>query len=195
MLPRSGEAVEHTCETVIGPPPPEGVVAKHKRHGHKYRRKPLQPIKFQTELSLAGLVEDTATTVITTPALEHDFDIVSTDLLCAIRDQTLGVGPIEFGLAMQDYTGAEIVEALDATPLGPYGTEMERSRRAVRSYGQFAGEVTPEIVNDGLPICRRMFLRVAAGKSAADVFFINRDPTTKVAGVAEIIGVHWGRWR
>lgn len=167
-------------------------MAKHKR---RYGRA-LVPIKFQTEIDIAGLAENVATTAITTPALDNDFDVISTDLMVALRDQTVGIGPIDFGLAMVDYTGAEIVECLDASPIGPYGPEMERSRRKVRTYGQFSGQDAGlETVNDGKPIRRRMFLRVAAGKSAADVWLVNRDPTTKTAGVAEIAGVHWGRWR
>ncbi len=165
------------------------------KHRRRYGRA-LVPIKFQQEIDLAGLAENVATTQVTTLALDNDFDIISTDLMVALRDQTVGIGPIDFGLAMVDYTGPEIVECLDASPIGPYGPEMERSRRKVRTYGQFSGQDAGlETLNDGLPIRRKMFLRVAAGKSAADVWFVNRDATTKTAAIAEISGVHWGRWR
>ncbi len=164
-------------------------------HRRRRRGRALIPIKFQTEVDLAGLAENVATTIVTTAALEQDFDVISTDLLVALRDQTVGIGPIEFGLAMQDYTGPEIVEAVDASPLSQYGTEMERSSRKVRTYGQFSGELVDETVNDGVPIRRKMFLRVPAGKSAADVWFINRAAVSKTAGTAEITGVHWGRWK
>ncbi len=169
------------------------LVAAAKR---RRRSRPLVPIKFSTEVGLGTLATDTGLTTVSTGALEHDFNIVSTDLTVNMRDHTAGEGPIEFGLAMVDYTAAEIVEALDASPLGPYGPEMERSRRKVRHYASFDGSAAFAEVNDGKPIRRKMFLRVPAGKSAADVWFINRDPAALTTGtVMEITGVHWGRWQ
>jgi len=159
------------------------------------RNRALVPIKFNLELDLASLATDTVTTGVTTGNLDNDFDVISTDLLCNMRDQTVAQGPVQFGLAMSDYTGPEILECLDATPLGPYGPEMERSRRKVRIYGSFPSEEADESVNDGVAIRRKMFLRVAAGKAAADVWVVQRSGGNKTAGILEVQGVHWGRWR
>ncbi len=160
------------------------------------RRQPLVPLKFQVQLALSTLGNDTALEVGCIPALQQDFDVISTDLIAALREQTAGEGPIEFGLAASDYTVAEIVEALDATPLRQVSVEMERSKRRVRSYGQFAGLVTEETMNDGNPVRRKMFLRVAAGMTTANVFVVNRSGSTLTTGtILEISGTHWGRWK
>ncbi len=172
------------------------VIAARRRRGRA-----LVPLKFSTELGLGTLAADTALTTVTIGALEHDFDVISTDLTVVPRGGTAGEGPIEFGLNMADYTVAEITECLDASPLGPYGPEMERSRRKIRHYATIADLALasaggPEAVNDGLPIRRKMFLRIPAGKSPAEVWFVNRDSVALTTGsVMQIDGVHWGRWK
>ncbi len=167
-------------------------LAARRRRG----RRALVPVKFTTELGLGTLAIDTVITV-ASGALEHDFDVISCDLTVTMRGHTSGEGPIEFGSAMQDYTAGEIQEALDATPLGPYGPEMERSRRKVRHYATFDGGGVTGEVNDGEPIRRRMFLRVPAGKSAIDIWArqtgVSAGLTTGT--VLEIKGVLWGRWK
>ncbi len=162
------------------------------------RSRPLVPLKFTTELGLGTLAANTVVTTSTIPALEHDFDVISTDLTVIPRGGTAGDGPVEFGLGMVDYTVAEIQEALDASPVSPYGPEMERSRRKIRHYGTIGdiGVGVEDPVNDGLPIRRKMFLRVPAGKSPAEVWFRNTDSVALTTGsVMEIKGVHWGRWK
>ena len=159
---------------------------------------PLQPINFAATVSLGTLVSGVAVEVVTVDSLEQDFHIVSTDLLCSIRDHTAGEGPLDFGLAQQGYTVTEIVECLDASPLSQYGPEMERSRRKVRVYGRFDGNDTDEEVNDGEPIRKKMFLR-AFGHStfaAALVWVVNRSGATLTTGtVLNIQGTHWGCWQ
>ena len=156
------------------------------------------PIRFNTQVSLGTLANDVAVEVTTVDSLEQDFDIVSTDLLCTMRGITAGEGPLDFGLAQQGYTVAEIVECLDASPLSQYGPEMERSRRKVRLYGRFIGNSDEDDVNDGLPIRKRMFLK-AFGHStfgAASVWIVNRSASALTTGaVMEIQGTHWGRWK
>ncbi len=158
---------------------------------------PLQPIKFVTTLNLATLASNTALTTPTVDSLEQDFHIVSTDLLCSLAEMTINEGPLDFGLAEQGYTAAEIVECLDASPLSQYGPEMERSKRRVRLYGRFPGDAISQEVNDGESIRRKMFLRTfgTSNFAAARVFIVNRDsnPLT-TGGILKISGTHWGRW-
>ncbi len=162
------------------------------------RRRGLVPLKFNAEVALGTLGADVATSVATVAALEQDFDIVSTDLTCSIANHTAGEGPLDFGLQQHDYTLAEVVEALDASPRSQYGTEYERSLRKVRHYGRFSGEGTDETVNDGEPIRKKMFLRAFAGQNdeAARVYIVNRSGGGLTTGtILEIQGTHWGRWK
>ncbi len=162
------------------------------------RRGSLVLIRFDVQVALGTLADNVAVEIVTVDSLEQDFDIVSTDLVCAIRNHTANEGPLDFGLAQQGYTVTEIVECLDASPLSQYGPEMERSRRKVRLYGRFAGNETEETVNDGEPIRKRMFLK-AFGHStfaAASVWIVNRSGATLTTGcILEATGTHWGRWK
>ncbi len=160
------------------------------------RRQSLQPLKFGFEMSLTTLASNAGQLASTIAALEQDFDIVSTHLLIAMRDHTANEGPLEFGLAERNYSTAEIIEALDASPLSQYGTAWERSKRKVRSYGMLSGAEGDETPNDGLVIKRRMFLRAASGQVPANMFVINRDSAALTTGtVIEVTGTHWGRWK
>ncbi len=160
------------------------------------RSRSLVPLRFQVQLALSTLGNDTALLVGMIPAIQQDFDIITTHLLVAMREHTAGEGPVEFGMAASDYTTTEVVECLDATPLRNSGVEMERSRRKVRTYGQISGAAADEVPNDGLPIKRRMFLRIAAGMTTGNFFAVNRSGSALTTGsILEITGVHWGRWK
>ncbi len=154
------------------------------------------PLKFNTQLALLTLANDVAVEVTAIPALEQDFEIISTHLLMNLREATPTEGPIEVGFAASDYTVGEIVEALDASPLRNAGVEMERSRRKVRSYGSFKGQLAQEELNDGLFVKRKMYLSISAGQVTGSVFAVNRSGSALAGGtILEISGIHWGRWK
>ncbi len=164
-----------------------------KRHGR--RRSALVPIKFTISVPLSTLANVTAIFA-PTPTLVQDFDIISTDLVCSISGLTVGEGPVDVGLAAGIYTAAEVGEALDASPTSQYGTEMERSKRQVRAYGSFSGEVAEETLNDGEAIRRKMFLRGISGQPLANGFARNRSGAALTTGATlRLQGTHWGRWK
>ncbi len=161
-------------------------------------RRSLQPVKFAAQLALSTLGSATIIATPTVDNLKQDFDIVSTDLVCMIRDLTPGEGPLLFGLAEESYTVGELGEALDASPLSQYGTAQERAGRKVRTYGAFEGVDAEETVNDGRAIRRKMFLRAIGGASSAmaQVWIRNLSGATLTTGaILEIQGTHWGRWK
>ncbi len=158
-------------------------------------RASLVPLKFDTAIALSTLANDAVITA-ASQTLEQDFDVISTDLIISIDAQTVGEGPIEVGMASGIYSTAEIAENLVAEPLSQYGPEMERSRRAVRHYGNFVAQDVNEILNDGKPIRRKMFLRCAAGQPMADMWARNNSGSALTGGaVVTFSGTHWGRWK
>ncbi len=168
-----------------------------KRHG-RGRRAALVPLKFTISVNLSTLAANAAILADTVAGLLQDFDVVSTDLTAVLRNHTAGEGPIDFGLNAQQYDAAEVVEALDASPLSQYGTAQERSNRRVRHYGTFSGSQTEEEVNDGEPIRRKMFLRAVGGTSTpvAQVWIRNLSGATLTTGSSvSVQGTHWGRWK
>ncbi len=162
------------------------------------RRASLQPLKFTVDLALVALASGAAISVATIDSLEQDFDIVSTHMTLSIRNHTAGEGSIDVGLSEQGYTNAEIVEALDASPLSQYGTAWERSNRKVRLYGTFAGLDTEEVLNDGESVAKRMFIKGFAHSTfaVARVWARNTSGSVLTTGtVLHIQGTHWGRWK
>ncbi len=154
------------------------------------------PVRFTGQILLGTLANETVLLGPTQTALEQDFHVISTDLTLSIRDHTATEGPIDCGLAAEDYNATEVGECLNAQPLRSSGAEMERSRRKVRTYGIFSGLGTDETLNDGRPIRRKMFLHVPAGQSSANVWVRNRSNGNLTTGTAlEFSGVHWGRWQ
>ncbi len=162
----------------------------------KRRSRPLTPVRFTGQILLGTLANETVSLTPVGAVLEQDFDVVSTDLTVAMRDHTANEGPIDCGIAAEDYTVTEIGECLNAQPLRAVSAEMERSRRRVRTYGIFDGEGPDEKLNDGLVIRRKMFLRAPAGQVTANFWARNRSNANLTTGTAiEFAGVHWGRWR
>ncbi len=185
---------EDTCPTISLKEPKAISLAMPKaRKG----RGSLVPLKFQVQLVLSTLANDTALLVSTTAALEQGFDIITTHMTASIRSGTPGEGPIEFGIAAgQAYNAAEIVEALDASPLRNSGVEMERSQRKVRLMGTFDGISATETVNEGIPIKKKMFMRGLIGQTPSQAWIVNRSGAALTTGtIVEFSGTHWGRWK
>ncbi len=154
------------------------------------------PLKFNIQIAMSTIGNDVAVRGPAIAAMEQDFDIITTHLTVGIREATVDEGPIEIGFAQDNYTAAEIVEALDASPLSQYGTAMERSNRKVRSYGYITVDTTDAELNEGMVVKRKMFLRVAAGQQTGNTFAVNRSGSTLTTGmIVEITGVHWGYWK
>ncbi len=160
-------------------------------------RRGLQPVKFSTQLQLLTLANETVLLIAAGQALEQDFDIISTDLVLSLRDMTDTEGPLDAGLAGEDYTVGEIGECLNANPLRSQGTEYEKSNRKVRTFVLFSGSGTDR-VPEGTPgpIRRKMFLRAPAGQVPANVWIRNRSGgSLTTGGFLEVSGTYWGRWK
>ncbi len=159
------------------------------------RGRALVPVKFEAAISLSTLANDT---VISAAALTlaQDFDVISTDMTIAIAGLTAGEGPIDVGLADSVYTVAEIREWINAEPTREFGAAAEQSKRRCRLYGTFSGNETEEVLNDGLPMRKRMFIRGISGNPIADIWANNNTGSTLTTGaVVSFQGTHWGRWK
>ncbi len=162
------------------------------------KRQSLVPVKFQFESALLTLANNTALAATTVVTLQQDFDIVTTHLQIGVHTQTPGEGPLEFGIAEVQYTVAEIVESLDASPRSQYGVEQEQSSRKVRSAGQVPGLLSNEVLNDGNAVKVKMFTKAFGNNNLGMMTFftVNRSNAALTTGtVVEVTGVHWGRWK
>ncbi len=97
----------------------------------------------------AGVITSAAMTAFGTTRVR----VISADLTWAIAGSTAQEGPLRVGLTSSNLSNTEIGEALDAAPTSKADIiAIERSKRPVRSVGQYEIQSTTEVLNDGKPI-------------------------------------------
>ncbi len=174
-------------------------MARKKRSG---RRRAVVTIPDAQNIILGTLNNDTAVFGTSVP-ITDDFFCYSFDITATLRDLTLGQGPIQIGWCNADFSVAEVVEALDARPLGASDMiERERARRPVRVFGQFdgtAGGVATttayaERLNDGKTL-RVKVMRKFTKNLGMVLFAVNRSGANLTTGGLVFNQVRWyGRW-
>ncbi len=162
---------------------------------HKGRR-PIVTIPDATSITLSTLANDGVIANTAVP-ITDDFYCLSVDVTPVLRDQTDNEGPIKMGWANADLSVAEIVEALDARPLGRSSiTELERSRRPARLFGTFdtSDGVGSSRLNEGNTI-RVKINRVFSKGIGMQFFVINRSGAALTGGAILSVDARWyGRW-
>lgn len=153
----------------------------------KRSRAGFRTIRVDTSLALGALASlDVIGANIMTNNFDRDVFVISSDLMCSLRGNTAGDGPLEIGLA-QEYTDAEIEECLEATPeFTSDPIQTEKSRRKVRSIGMFPGLNTEEVLKNGEPVRTKCRFTVGNGYNIK-LWAYNRDGSTRATGGAVAI--------
>ena len=153
-------------------------------------------VKVNVQLSAGALANDTAVKTALTNIADNA-TVIAADLSAGLRGNTAGEGPWEFGISKEIYSVAEIVEALDASPVRRDDEiALERTRRRVRLMGLFSGAAEPEKINNGLPVrARKLFWEVSANGGGIDLWLLNRSGATFTTGASlEVSGKLYIRW-
>ncbi len=168
----------------------------------KGARRPLVTIPDAVNITLGALANDVAVPSAAV-AITDDFFCYSVDVDAVLRDLTLGQGPIRMGWNNNDLSSAEVVEALNAIPLGASDIiERERAKRPVRLFGNFdgssggvaTGTAYAERLNDGKTL-RVKVMRKFSKNIGMQFFAINRSGATLTTGGIIGIDSRWyGRW-
>ncbi len=163
-------------------------MAKHKGGS---RRKGYRYLPVDNILTVGNLT--------TKDVIANDFDanvdrdtfMVSADLAWGIEGATAGEGPMVVGLAHNDYTAAEIEEAIEASASWDQGDRVanERRRRLVRIAGTFPLTVADEVLNDGRVLKTRLGFRVEIGQTLK-VWAYN--PTTGTIATGIVVNITGG---
>ncbi len=111
-------------------------------------------------------------------------------------------GPIDFGIAHSDYTGAEILEVLATGGSWDSGNliSQEVSRRKVRQIGTFVstqptGEgIADSVVNDGKPIKTKLNWVLQSG-DGLQMWAVNRGSAVLVTGSSIKANGHANLWQ
>jgi hypothetical protein len=129
--------------------------------------------------------------------LTQDFDVYGVKAAVSFTGTTAGEAPIEAGWNQSELTGVQILACRDAAPTSQWDVlANEQSKRKVRVFGTSSGVASGDSLNDGMPVWKKMFLRVPSGKAVADLYVINRSGASLTTGqVVHFQGHIVGRWK
>lgn len=170
------------------------------KHGRKRRYDPLRFTLFHPLGALGSLVVSGARTM--GSDLEENYFVNSVESTWTIKDYTITPtdGPIMVGYYHNDYSVAEVKEALEVILLGPANKiEQERMRRLVRIVGiispreETAGQEIA-VLNDGQSIKTKLNWTIQEGQSLnMFVYNMGAGPVTTGASL-DAAGRINGRW-
>ncbi len=170
-------------------------MVNHKRAPRK-RRQQIVAIPFEGGVALGTLADNTVIlTGALTSALAENFRCTSVKAFWAVKQQTIGEGPLYFGYAHNDYTVAEVDENLEVDYSDPADKiAMERSRRLVRKVGQFPSIAVDEVWDGGRPIKTRLNWVLNEGSNLS-LFLKNKSSGALTTGtVLTVQGTLYGYW-
>lgn len=167
-----------------------------KNHKRRYP-KGFAAIPFSATISLLTLADNTVLDAdVFTNDFEENFWASSFHGTWAIRNVTVGEGPIQFGLAHSDYTVAEILEKLTSDESNVRGdlVEVEQARRFVRQGGVFSAATADEIYNEGR--VSKLSLRFKIGNNFNLAMWVrNQSGATLTTGAQVVLnGKLYGRY-
>ncbi len=165
-----------------------------KKRQARRRRAPLVYLPIDVTFVLGSLADNTAV-VTDLQTLQQDFHVSGIRAKVTFSDATAGDGPIETGWAQSQLTITQIVANRDASPTSQWDVlANEQSKRKVRVFGQSDGSAN-NALNNGLPVWRRMFLKVPAGQPLAEMWVLNRAGAGLTTGqLVHMTGHVAGRW-
>ncbi len=109
--------------------------------------------------------------------------VTSCEATYGVFGLTAGEGPLIVGVAHGDYSATEIKECLEALASWDPVDRVagEQADRLVRQIGQFDGESTDEVLNDGKPIKTKLNWTLEEG-ATFQLFIYNRSGATLTTG-------------
>ena len=151
------------------------------RKPSKRRRFNLRRVRITPERALSTLATDTAIVNALTANAVSSYRAMTVKAAWSLTGLTAGEGPITVGYAHDDYTVAEIKEALEAAASIDPGDKIsqEQANRLVRVVGMFS-ESNGDL-NEGRPISTKLNWLIGVGH-AINMFAYNEDTGTLTTG-------------
>ncbi len=140
--------------------------------------------------SLAGLAVNTAVTAVLNNTVVDTARVTSIEVFPVIRGFTANEGPVMIGVALSDYTQAEIEEYLEQSSDWDPGNlvAQEEGSRRVRRIGTFAPQtVADAALNDGRVIKIKLNWKLMEGDTL-QFWAYNQGGATLTSGTLEISG-------
>ena len=151
-------------------------------------------LKFRAGLALGGLANDTAIKQAIIDLVD-DFYCYSAQAVWTLRDLAPGQGPIDVGFCDGNYTTLQILEALDASPVGKSDKiSLEKTKRDIRPVGSFPGTTESEALKNGETVYRKLLFPISSS-SIFECYAVNRSGAVLTTGsVVHVAGNLTGWW-
>lgn len=142
----------------------------------------LKVVRQSNGLALSTLADQTVIKADLTDVDREQF-LLSAKGVYTLAGLTEGEGPIMIGFAHGDYTTAEIAECISATGSWASADQIaqEQARRKVRIIGEFSGNETDEVLNDGLKVKTVLKFMLQEGQNLA-LWAMNRSGGSLTTG-------------
>ncbi len=163
-----------------------------KRKPKRRRRSNLRLVRVSPQKALLTLGSLTALAAPLVPTSDAQYRLMTCDCTWSLINFTAGDGPITVGYAHNDYTVAEIKEAIENTSSISPGDKIaqEKASRWVRIVGTLSGAGASSL-NDGQRVRTRLNWAIQIG-SAVNVFIFNESTGALTTGaILDVVGDLW----
>ncbi len=160
----------------------------------KARRRYLKG-NINVQLTIGTLADNTSVSTPVGDTVNERTLISSVVANYGLRDQTPTEGPLVVGIAHSDYTTAEIEEYLENSGSWNEGdlVNQEIAKRKIRQIGEFPGNATEEILNDGRPVKTKCNWILTQGQTI-DVWVFNKSGGALTGGAELMFTGHANLW-
>jgi len=170
-------------------------VAKRRRK----RSSGFHPVSLDISKTLLTLASNTAVLGNLTPDTVNDrYWCISALATYAIRDLTVGEGPIQVGLIHGGLTLQELEEWIEQASMFSRGTigarEIQSRGRYIRLVGTFSGEKSHEVLNNGLPIKTKLNYPIETNGLLTMFAYNNSGALLTTGAEVDISGRMFGRY-
>ncbi len=168
------------------------VFALMAKHGKGRRRYSLRRVRTTGGITLGTLANVTVVTSAILGAADGAYRLMSLSQSWALKNLTVGEGPVTVGYAHGDYTVTEIKEAIEAGASISIGNKIanEQANRLVRIIGSFSGEAE-EVLNDGKPMKIRLNWAIPIGTTVNIFAYNDSGAALTTGGIIEVTGPVW----
>ncbi len=138
------------------------------KHPNKRSRKTrLTYLQVNTQFPLLALAANDLNKQDFPATVDSKVFAVWSKLVWSLRNNTVGEGPVEFGLAHSDYDAAEIEEWNENSTMWDAGDKVsqELRRRKCRCIGEFSGGEANIVANDEKPIFTKLMFVIQIGET------------------------------
>lgn len=145
-------------------------MARRKGSGKRRAMRTYRKLPFRLDSGWGAITDDEVARLAMTDTTNDKFWVSSCKATYAMRDFTVGEGPVNLYIAHSDYTTGEVEEAIEAISSWDQGDLIarEQANRKIRHVGVFAlNDQGEEVLNDGRPLTTRLGFLLENGDTLA----------------------------